>query len=101
VFQPLSDAVENFAVARDRYVAAVTAKDSEAAVAALYEAFANANAILTFVGLVQPYACGECANCKANAAHAAESVPLTDDEDETARRLLGSVDFRINPEESA
>jgi hypothetical protein len=101
VFQPLSDAVESFAAARDAYIAAVNAQDPDAAVAAMYEAFAQANAVLVFVGLVPPYECGECANCKANAAHAAEAVLLTDDEDATARRLLGSVNFRINPEESA
>jgi hypothetical protein len=99
VFQPLSDAAETFAAARDRYMAALAAQDAEAAILAMQEAFANANAILVFVGLVPPYACGECTNCQSNAAHAAESVPLTDDEDETARRLLGSVDFGINPEE--
>lgn len=100
MFQPLADAAETFAAARDRYIAAYYARDNEAAVAALHEATSTANQILAFLGLIEPYACGECANCKANAAHAAEAASLSEDEDETARRLLGSVDFGFNPEES-
>jgi hypothetical protein len=100
VFQPLADAAETFAVARDRYAYAVKARANEAATDALYEAVTTANQILVFLGLIPAYACGECANCKANAAHAADAVHLSDDEDETARRLLGSVDFGFTAEES-
>lgn len=95
MFQPLATAAQAFTAARADYIDAVKANRAEAAHEALADAIAAADALLTFIGLVEPYACGECAACKANAA-------VSEDED-TFRRLLSSVDFdaAVNPEESA
>jgi hypothetical protein len=67
MFQPLEDAADNFADARDALMEARANGDVQTATAALVSAFNYANAILQFLGFVTPYECGQCDNCRAKA----------------------------------
>ena len=88
MFQPLATAVRAFETARADYIAAAKAQDAEAAYEALADAVAAADAVLVFLGYVEPYACGECDACKANAAVA--------EEEQVFRALLSTLDFDID-----
>jgi hypothetical protein len=85
MFKPLASASKAFEAARSAHIAAVQAGDADAAHEALAEAVSAADAVLVFLGYVEPYACGECDACKANAAD--------DEEERIFRTLLASLDF--------
>ena len=92
MFQPLATAVKAFEAARTDYITAVKAQDAEAAHEALADAVAAADAVLTFLGYVEPYACGECDACQANGA--------LSEEEQVFRALLATLDFDTDPEAS-
>lgn len=109
MFQPLEDAAEEFATARDDYAAASKAQSAEAAIPALLRALRSADAILSFLGYVEPYECGDCDACQANAAARRDAMQtavntdpdlspagplgaaLSADENASARALLESI----------
>lgn len=85
MYQPLEDAAFAFADARDTYIeAAKTPDDPDAstrAVQALISALAHADAILSFLGFIDPYECGECPSCKAKAAARRDEMQAAVDAD--------------------
>jgi hypothetical protein len=96
MFEPIKTAADAFAEARDAYIKAIKNKDVEAAFHALADGFDYADAILTFLGFTEPYACGDCDACQANAAaavtvHTSPAYSMTADDEATARALLGSI----------
>lgn len=93
MFQPLATAATAFEAARTAYITAAKAGDAEAAHDALADAVAAADGILSFLGYVTPYACGECDACQANAAH--------DEEEEVFRALLATLDFDTDTDATA
>lgn len=68
MFKPLSDSAEQFQIARDDYLEASKAQNAEAAIDALVRGMQAADAILVFLGYVEPFECGECDACQANGA---------------------------------
>jgi hypothetical protein len=85
MFSPLASAAKAFEATRATYIAAVAAGDADAAHEALADAVAIADNILTFLGYIEPYACGECDACQ----HNAEAV----EEEQVFRALLATLDF--------
>ncbi len=66
MFKPLNDASDDFANARDDYQEASKEQNAEAAIDALVRGMQAADAVLSFLGFVEPYECGDCESCKAN-----------------------------------
>lgn len=108
MFEPLAQTADEFAMARLDYIEASKAQDAELALDALVRAVQAADAILIFLGMVDPAECGECDGCKARAAarraemeEAIENDPalsvkdngplLSEDDEATARRLLAAI----------
>jgi hypothetical protein len=119
VFQPLAHAADDFAIARDDYLEASAEQNAEAAVDALIRAVQAADAVLSFLGFIEPYECGDCPACKARGAErraemeaAVEADPalsvkdngplMSPDEEARVRRLLADVfGPNVTPDEAA
>lgn len=113
MYQPLENAAQAFAEARDEYMQAAQAQDAHKGALALRKALYTADSILTFLGMVHRYECGDCESCKTTAAERAAEMQaavdadpafagphLSEDEEATARALLADAFDRPTRDES-
>lgn len=100
VFKPLHNALVAFEMARDTYIEASKARDAETAIEALVQGMQAADSILTFLGHIEPYECGNCESCTANAETRRADMQAAVDADPELSPS-GPLGMHLSPEEEA